>query len=110
MSNLKIGIKRLFGKYETRQLYWIKREKIKVPAYMKKTPVNIRKWNRKLNYWYRTGLFESPIILDKDFNLIDGFSSAKIAYLKNVDVVPVYFANGGSDIATIKAIHKQSHS
>lgn len=49
------------------------------------------KWIRKLNYWRDTGEFESPIIIDRDFNLIDGYSSVKIAYVNEIEKVPVYF-------------------
>lgn len=46
-----------------------------------------------MNYYLRTGEFESPIILDKNFHLVDGFSSIKIAYIKGIDKVPVYFVD-----------------
>ena len=49
------------------------------------------KWIRKLNYWRDTGEFKSPIIIDRDFNLIDGYSSVKIAYVNEIEKVPVYF-------------------
>ena len=44
-----------------------------------------------MKYWYRTGEFESRIILDMNFNLIDGYSSVRIAEIKGIDKVPVYF-------------------
>lgn len=44
-----------------------------------------------MNYYLRNGEFESPIILDKNFNLVDGFSSIKVAHIKGIDKVPVYF-------------------
>ena len=47
----------------------------------------------KMGYWLRTGEFESDILIDRDFNLVDGYSSMKIAYLKGIDKVPVYFVN-----------------
>ena len=43
--------------------------------------------------WLRTGEFESDILIDKDINLIDGYSSMKIAHIKNIDKVPVYFVD-----------------
>ena len=46
-----------------------------------------------MGYWLRTGEFESDILTDKDFNLVDGFSSMKIAHLKGIDKVPVYFVD-----------------
>ncbi len=86
-------IKKLFGKYETGYEYWVRLDEIKVPTYFKRTKVGKEKWNHKMGYWLRTGKFESKIILDKDFNLVDGYSSVKIAYLKHISKVPVYFVD-----------------
>ena len=86
-------VKRLFGKYEAGYEYWVNNKDINIPAYYKKTRVREEKWKRKMKYWLRTGEFESVILLDKNFNLVDGYSSVKIAYLKGVDKVPVYFVN-----------------
>lgn len=84
-------IKRLFGKYETDFEYWVRLDEIKVPNYFKSTRIGLEKWNHKMGYWLRTGEFESKILLHRDFTLADGFSSVKIAYLKGIDKVPVYF-------------------
>ena len=86
-------IKRLFSKYEPGYEYWVNLKDIKVPTYFKLTRIGTKKWNHKMGYWLRTGEFESVILLDKDFNLVDGFSSVKIAYLKGIDKVPVYFVD-----------------
>lgn len=85
------GIKRLFGKYEIGYEYWVRLDEIKVPYYFKSTRIGLKKWNHKMGYWLRTGEFESKILLHRDFTLADGFSSVKIAYLKHIDKVPVYF-------------------
>lgn len=110
MKKLLIFIKSLFKKHETKQLYWIERKKIKVPYYYKKSRINPNKWKDRLDYWHNTGCFKSAIILDKDFNLLDGYSSVKIAYVKGIDVVPVYFSDGGKDIDEIKIFHKQTYA
>ena len=86
-------IKSLFGKYETGYEYWVYTKDIKVPKYFKLTKIGTKKWNHKMGYWLRTGKFESDILIDRNFNLVDGFSSMKIAYLKNIDKVPVYFVD-----------------
>lgn len=86
-------IKRLFGKYKAGYEYWVNLKDIKVPTYFKLTRIGTKKWNHKIGYWLRTGEFESVILLDKDFNLVDGFSSVKIAYLKGIERVPVYFVD-----------------
>ena len=66
---------------------------IKIPAYFKYTRIREKKWNHKMGYWLRTGEFESKILIDRNFNLVDGYSSMKIAHLKGIDKVPVYFVD-----------------
>lgn len=51
------------------------------------------KFKKKMQYWYRTGEFESKILLDREFNLLDGYSSVRIAEIKVIDKVPVYFVD-----------------
>ena len=86
-------IKSLFGKYEPGYEYWVYTKDIKVPNYYKSTKIGTKKWNHKMGYWLRTGEFESDILIDRDFNLVDGYSSMKIAHLKGIDKVPVYFVD-----------------
>ena len=86
-------IKSLFGKYEPEYEYWVYTKDIKVPKSYKCTKIGTEKWNHKMGYWLRTGEFESKILIDRDFNLVDGYSSLKIAYLKNIEKVPVYFVD-----------------
>lgn len=93
MKDIIRFIKRLFGKYETGYEYWIYTKEIKVNPEWRKTRIGKVKFKRKLRYWYRTGEFESKIVLDKDFNLLDGYSSVRIAELKGIDKVPVYFVD-----------------
>ena len=93
MKNIFRFIKRLFGKYDTGYEYWVYAKQIKVNPDWRKTRIGAIKFERKLKYWYRTGEFESRILLDKDFNLLDGYSSVRIAEIKGIDKVPVYFVN-----------------
>ena len=86
-------IKMLFGKYKTGHEYWVYTKEIKVNPKWRKTRIGNVKFKRKLQYWYCTGEFESKIILDKDFNLLDGYSSVRIAEIKGIEKVPVYFAD-----------------
>lgn len=88
---LKTFIKSLFGKYETGHEYWIMLDKIIVPDKYKRSHIREEKWRKKLRYWHETGKFESEILLNKDFVLVDGYSSYKIAFLNGVDKVPVRF-------------------
>lgn len=93
MKNIIRFLKKLFGKYETGYEYWVNLKDIKVPRSYKKTKIGTVKWNHKMGYWLKTGELESPIILHRDFRLVDGYSSVKIAYLKGIDKVPVYFVD-----------------
>ena len=86
-------IKSLFGKYEPGYEYWVYTKDIKVPTYFKTTKIGLEKWNHKMGYWLRTGEFESKILIDRDFNLVDGYSSMKIAHLKGIERVGVYFVD-----------------
>ena len=86
-------IKKLFGKYEIGYEYWVYLKDIKVPKEYKLSRIGTKRWNHKMGYWLRTGEFESKILLHRDFTLADGFSSVKIAYLKKIEKVPVYFVD-----------------
>ena len=86
-------VKKLFGKYETGYEYWICTRHIKVPNCYKKSRIKDWKWKRKMKFWLQNGKFESPILLHKDFTLVDGYSSVKIARVKGIDKVPVFFVD-----------------
>ena len=86
-------IKSLFGKYEPGYEYWVNLKDIHVPVYYKMTKVGKEKWKRKMGYWLKTGEFESDILIDRDFNLVDGYSSVKIAHHKGIEKVPIYFVD-----------------
>ncbi len=84
-------IKRILGYYEPGYEYWVNIHDIKIPNEYKNSWIREKKWKHKMKYYLNTGKLDSKIILDKDFNLVDGFSSVKIAYIKGIDKVPVYF-------------------
>ena len=86
-------VKRIFGKYEPGYEYWVYTKDIKVPTYFKRTRISEKKWKHKMEYWIRTGKFESDILIDRDFNLVDGYSSMKIAHIKGIERVGVYFVD-----------------
>jgi hypothetical protein len=86
-------IKKLFGIYESGYEYWVHTKDININPSWKETQINRNKLKRKMEYWFRTGEFESQIILDKNFNLIDGYSSSYIAESNRIDKVPVYFVD-----------------
>lgn len=86
-------IKRIFRQYEIGYEYWINVKDIKVDPEWRKIKIGETKFKRKLRYWYLNGKFESSIILDKNFNLLDGYSSVRIAEIKDIKKVPVYFVD-----------------
>lgn len=98
-----ISLRKLMGKlhlYTYDVVYYIPLKEIKVPAAFKKSWIGAKKWNHKKKYYKRNGTFESQIILDKDFVLMDGYSSYKLAQAYHVTKVPVIFKkhqneNGG---------------
>lgn len=59
---------KLFGKYDSGFEYWIYTNQIRVNPEWRKKRIGEKKFKRKMRYWYRTGKFESEIILDKNFN------------------------------------------
>ncbi len=93
MKDIIRFVKQLFGIYETGYEYWVYRREIHINPEWRKTRIGMAKFSKKMQYWYHTGKFESKILLDKNFNLIDGYSSFRIAEIKDIDKVPVYFVN-----------------
>ena len=91
MKNLIRFIKRIFGVYETGYEYWVYLKDIKISPQFENTPPRFKKMRQKWSYYRKTGKFESPIILNRDFELIDGYTSYCIANKSEIDKVPVYF-------------------
>ncbi len=93
MRNIIGFVKKIFRKQKNGSKCWVNVGEIKVNPEWRKTRIGKAKFRRKLDYWYLTGEFQSDIILDKDFNLLDGYSSVRIAETRGVSKVPVYFAD-----------------
>ena len=86
-------IKRIFGVYETGCEYWVYLRDIKISLEFEKTPPRFKKMGQKWSYYRNTGEFESPIILNRDFALIDGYTNYIIAKKSEMDKIPVYFVD-----------------
>ena len=84
-------IKKLLGIYETGYEYWVPTDQIIITPAFARTRIGTKKWMRKRDYYMRTGEFESQIVLTKDFVLLDGYSSYKLAKRYGEDKVPVVF-------------------
>lgn len=84
-------IKKFRKYYKRRYIYKVKLSDIVIQdgwSYIKTW-----KMNEKMAYFEKTGCFSSTIVIDKDFVLQDGFTSYKIAELKGMKYVDVYFVN-----------------
>ena len=85
-------LKQILGFCEPGFEYWIPLKDIQVPSGFLHSRIEERKWVRKNNYYHQYGVFESQIVLDFNFTLIDGYSSYKIAKRYGMKKVPVVFA------------------
>jgi hypothetical protein len=85
--------KRLFGKYETGYEYWVKLSDIHIAPHFARSQVGKSKYKRKWQFYHRNGYCESKIVLSKNFELVDGYSSYKILKAaEGIDCkVPVWF-------------------
>lgn len=86
-------IKSLFGIYETGHEYWINIDRIHIQPEFAASKIGYGKWKYKWNYFRKTGKLESKIILNKDFVLLDGYSSHQIAKQAELVKVPVWFVD-----------------
>lgn len=84
---------KIFKKYKPNHKYWINLSEIKILPSFEKTPPKPRKMKEKYDYYNKTGKFHSPIILDKQFYLVDGYTSYIIAKNYKINKVPVYFVD-----------------
>ena len=95
MKNNKIirKIKELFGRYEPGFEYLVDLNDIEIQIDFLKLHPKRKKMIKKWEYYNKTGEFESPILLDRDFVLRNGYTSYLIAKTENMRKVPVYFVD-----------------
>lgn len=86
-------VKKLFGNYDVDYEYWVKLDDIQIIPQFKESYPRFEKMVAKWNYYRKTGNFESPIRLMRNFTLIDGYTSFIIAKKQGLDKVPVYFVD-----------------
>ena len=87
-------IKRYFKKdkeYLPEKMYMVYLDDIKISHSFAATTIRPKKWERKVDYYFRTGEFESSIVLNHDFILVNGYSTYKIAEKFGIKKVPAYF-------------------
>lgn len=74
--------------------YYVPIKDINIQPDFRRTNIGYKKWKRKLDYYEKHGEFESKIIVRRrDWVLIDGYSSYKIAEIKGFKKIPVYFVD-----------------
>lgn len=95
MKGIVRYIKRLFGIYETGYEYWVRLGDIHITPQFQSTRIGSLKYRKKWQFYHRNGYCESKIILDKNFVLLDGYSSYKIYKVaEGLDVrVPAWFTD-----------------
>lgn len=67
----------------------MKLKDIKIKEEFKKTPPGDRKMKHKWFYYRKTGNLESPIVIDKEGYLVDGYTSYLIAEADGIKRVEV---------------------
>ncbi len=94
-KNLIRFSKRLVGVYEPGHEYWVKLSDIHITPQFARAMVGKAKYKKKWQFYHRNGYCESKIVLDKNFTLLDGYSSFLIykAAEGSDAKVPVWFAD-----------------
>ena len=91
MKSLIRKIKACFGIYEENYLYKVKIKDIIISTEFQLHKPKLRKVLYKRDFYEKYGYFESPIILTKDYKLVDGYISYLILKENNVKYVKVLF-------------------
>ena len=86
--------KRLCGRHQNE--YYVPVKDIIIQPSFLQTRIRPGKWKRKKQYYLDHGIFESQVVLDKNFVLQDGYSTYKLAKEFKVKHVPVVFIEGGN--------------
>ena len=86
-------LKGLLGIYTPGCEYWVDLKDIDIPINFLRHHPRHEKMEQKWAYYRQTGEFESPILLNRDFELVDGYTSYIIAKTENLHKVLVYFVD-----------------
>ena len=81
------------GLHNPGELYKVKVSDIIVPAEFKESPPKFKKMAHKREYFRRNDHFESKIVLNRDFLLIDGYTSYLLAKENGMKHVEAYFVD-----------------
>jgi len=86
-------LKNLLVPYKSDREHWIGLDKIHISPTFASSRVGSKKLSLKWKHYLSTGEFESRILLDKNFTLVDGYSTYLIANKMNLGKVAVQFKN-----------------
>lgn len=84
-------LKQLFCIYEIGNEYMVRLKDIKINPDFENSPPRFKKMHGKWDYYREYGELESKIILNRDFELVDGYTSYIIAEKEGINKVPVCF-------------------
>ena len=81
------------GLHNPGESYNVKLSDIIVPTEFKESQPRFKKMMHKREYFRRNNKFESKIVLNKDFLLIDGYTSYLLAKENDMKHVEAYFVD-----------------
>ena len=91
MKKIIIWFKSLFGIYRQGYTYYVNFDDIVITDQFKSSKPKFKKLEAKYNYFLNTNELPSPIVLKRDFTLVDGYISYLICESYGIGKVPVYF-------------------
>lgn len=93
MNKLMRKIIAALGLHNPGEPYKVKVSDIIIPEEFKATKPRFKKMIQKREFYRKNDRFESKIVLNKDFLLIDGYTSYIIAKENGIKYVEAYFVN-----------------
>lgn len=93
MNKLMGKIIAALGLHNPGEPYKVKVSDIIIPEEFKATKPRFKKMIQKREFYRKNDRFESKIVLNKDFLLIDGYTSYIIAKENGMKYVEAYFVN-----------------
>ena len=93
MNKLTRKIIVALGLHNPGEPYKVKVSDIIIPEEFKATKPRFKKMIQKRKFYRKNNRFESKIVLNKDFLLIDGYTSYIIAKENGMKYVEVYFVD-----------------
>ncbi len=79
------------GYYKPGKEYWVDFSLVHITDEFAAHKIGEKKMERKLKYYRHTGKFESKVVLNKDFVLIDGYSTYCLIKEMRLDKLAVWF-------------------